>query len=51
MTNVRDIHDLDALEREFIRIRSAFKYLKKESPDTVLRIEWGTKEAFEKQAL
>lgn len=46
MTNIRDIIDRDALEREFERIRNFFKHhLEK---NEILRIEWGTKEAFEK---
>lgn len=49
MTNMRDIQTKEQLEREFIRIRSAFAYLKKEDSDTVLRIEWGAKKAFERR--
>ena len=46
MTIVVDILDEDALTREFERIRKILKTLRK---DEVLRIEWGTKWAFEKQ--
>lgn len=45
MTCIRDIYNEEQLEREFESIRKVFKTLKdKEKP---LRIEWGTKYAFE----
>lgn len=47
MTNIRDITSKEALEREFDSISRVFETFTK---DEVLRIEWGTKEAFEKQA-
>ena len=46
MTCSRDILSEDALEREFESIRKVFGTLKKE--ELPLRMEWGTKEAFEK---
>ena len=47
MTCIRDILNEEALEREFESIRKVFKTFKKE--ELPLRIEWGTKKAFEKQ--
>lgn len=46
MTCIRDIIDLEQLEREFDSIRKVFKGLAEN--ELPLRIEWGTKEAFEK---
>jgi hypothetical protein len=47
MTNIRDIINSEQLEREFESIRKVFETLKEaEKP---LRIEWGTKQAFESQ--
>lgn len=45
MTIVRDILDEDMLEREFEHIRKVFRGLKED--EKPLRIEWGTKKAFE----
>lgn len=47
MTCIRDIFSEEALDREFERIRKFFQTRKK---GEVLRIEWGTKEAFESAA-
>ena len=44
MVIVVDIHNKDALEREFGRIRRLFDDLKEEE---ILRLEWGTKQTFE----
>lgn len=47
MTCIRDIITEEGLEREFVSIRKFFRSLKEgEKP---LRIEWGTKHAFEPQ--
>ena len=46
MTCMRDIIDAEALEREFDSIR---KFFEAKTKDEVLRIEWGTKAAFEQQ--
>lgn len=47
MTCIRDILDEEGLEREFESIRKVFRTLKKE--ELPLRMEWGTKQAFEEQ--
>ena len=46
VTCVRDIISAEALEREFGRIRRVFATMEKD--ELPLRIEWGTKKAFEK---
>jgi len=46
LTCVRDINSEEALERELERIRKFFQTKEKSE---VLRIEWGTKDAFESQ--
>jgi len=46
MPNIRDIINKEQLEREFESIRRIFDGLT--SGEKPLRIEWGTKEAFEK---
>jgi hypothetical protein len=46
LTNVRDIIDGEALDREIASIRKVFHDLR-EKHELPMRIEWGTKKAFE----